>query len=50
MNLKMDLKRVMRPRFRMVSNLLLLVLLVQRLLRRVMMMLLWPSRLCRGRL
>jgi hypothetical protein len=44
-NLKMDLKKVMRLRFRMVSSLLLLVLLVGKLLRRVMMMLPWPSRL-----
>jgi hypothetical protein len=44
-NLKMDLKKVMRLRFRMVSSLLLLVLLVGTLLRRVMMMLPWPSRL-----
>jgi hypothetical protein len=45
-NLKMDLKKVMRLRFRMVSSLLLLVLLVGKLLRRVMVMMLpWPSRL-----
>ena len=44
MNLKMDPRKVMLPRFRMVSSPLLLVLPVENLLRRVMMMLLWPSR------